>query len=124
MSFIARRLALVYFVVYGPKDSVFQMMILIGLAILSEVLVYQTKALESIAQRRMGTFNELFMMQVCYNFICFNIVDVETNFAIGYASIAIVGLYILFCLLVILYGSFTAGKLRVRKCCARRYHRR
>ena len=47
-------------------------------------------------------------------------VDVQTNFEIGYVSIILVGLYIFIYMLVIIYTSFQKIKLRIKKYCVKR----
>ena len=49
-------------------------------------------------------------------------VDVEANFYAGYVPIVVIGLYILVCLTIIIFGSFVSIKLRLRIFFAKRYH--
>ena len=54
-------------------------------------------------------------MMTTYCFITFNIVSVEENFTLGYATIGIVGLYIFVCLLVILKNVFVVIRDKLRR---------
>ena len=61
------------------------------------------------------------VLHVSYYFLSFNMIDVETNFAVGYILIAAIGSYMLVYLVVIIFRSFLAIKLKLKKFCARRY---
>ena len=80
LSFYMRRIALAYLVVSGFDELIYQVMIFIGTTILSESLLYKTEAILSISLRRLNTFSELIILQVCYYVFCFAILDLESNF--------------------------------------------
>ena len=62
----------------------------------------------------MKVFGDFIMLQVCYFFHIFNMLDVDRNFAIGYFPIGLIGLYILFCILIIIVGTIINLRLRIR----------
>ena len=63
----------------------------------------------------MNLIGDITILLVSYCFMTFNILDVETNFMIGYAPVALTGLYILICLVVIVSGTTSIMRLRSRK---------
>ena len=124
MSFLARRLVLVWLVVDGPQDLVFQMMIMMSSSILSIAVLYATEAQLSTGKRRMSVFNESVVLHLSYCFLSFDTLEVEANFSVGYVPIASVGLYILVCLLLVIFQSYKAIRRSLRVYCAKRYQRK
>ena len=57
---------------------------------------------------------------VCYTFICFDMLDVETNFTAGYAPISVTSIYIAFVLCTILLSTLKA----MRRSCQIRFAKR
>ena len=73
----------------------------------------------------MLVFGEFAMLQVCYLFYIFNMAeDVEKNFLIGYAPIAVLGLYILICLIIIIVEFGKGLWIKARFCCAKRQYKK
>ena len=55
------------------------------------------------------------MLLICYFFVIFNmIVNVEANFTSGYFPVAILGLYIFTCLVIVIIGFCKGLKVRAR----------
>ena len=124
LSFLVRRFVLVYLVVAGPEELIYQIIILITSTLLSELLLYQTEALFP-AEKRLSTMNELIILQVAYCFLSFDSLEAEENFDLGYLPIIIMGSYITFCLLLILISTLRTSKLNCEVCCVKRqYHRK
>ena len=71
LSFYFRRLVLAYLVVAGVEKLIYQITILIWSIILSESLLYRIEAILSVSLRRLSTFGELMILQICYYFLCF-----------------------------------------------------
>ena len=80
LSFLLRRTILVYLVIAGPEELVYSMMIFMSSTLLSELILYQTEALQSISKRHLSTLNELVTLLVSYSFLTFDILEVEANF--------------------------------------------
>ena len=109
MSYLTRRLVLVVLVVSGSEiDLVIQMMIVMASSILSVVVAYWTNAHLIASRRRLGVFNEMVILNISYSFLIFNMIDVETNFSVGYVPIAGIGIYILVSLIVIIVQTYRA----------------
>ena len=119
--FLARRLFLVYLVVAGTDELVFQMMMLMGLSLISTLVVYKTEAFELVGERRLSTFSELVILEITYCFFSFDLLDVEANFEVGYFPIVVMGLYIVGFLIIIMVGSIRAIRIGIKLCCAKRY---
>ena len=96
------------------------MIILLSSTVLSELVLYQTEALQSASKRRQSTLNELVILLVSYCFLIFNIFEVEANFSSGYVPIAVVSAYIIVILAKILVSTILTTKLRVRLYCVKR----
>ena len=122
LSFYMRRIVLAYLVVAGFDELIYQVMMFIGSTILSESLLYETEAILSISSRRLNTFSEVIVLQVCYNVLSFAMLDLEANFEVGYVSIIAIGFYMLVCLSIIIFGSLLNIKKKVRIFFAKRYH--
>ena len=121
MSYLTRRLVLVVLVVSGSEiDLVIQMMIVMASSILSVVVAYWTNAHLIASRRRLGVFNEMVILNISYSFLIFNMIDVETNFSVGYVPIAGIGIYILVSLIVIIVQTYRALRNKCVKCCAKR----
>lgn len=80
VSFLLRRLILVYLVVGGTDELIYQMMILMGSSICSAIIVYQTDAFQLPQERRLSTFSEFVILFLSYCFFSFDLLDVESNF--------------------------------------------
>ena len=89
-------------------------------SILSVVVAYWTNAHLIPSRRRLGVFNELVILNISYSFLIFNMIDVETNFSVGYVPIAGIGFYIFVSLLVIIARTYLALRIKCVKCCAKR----
>ena len=113
-----------YLVVIGTQELIYQMMILMGLTMLSAVLIYKTEAFVSPSERRLSIFSEFVILQICYCFFCFDLMEVEANYEIGYIPIAYMGVYLLICLVIIISGTFMTIRRKFQLCCARRRHKR
>ena len=122
LSFYMRRIVLAYLVVAGFDELIYQVMMFIGSTILSESLLYKTEAILPISSRRLNTFSELIVLQVCYYVFCFAILDLEANFEVGYVPIIAIGFYMLVCLSIMIFGSFQSIKLKVKIFFVKRYH--
>ena len=96
------------------------MMILISSTILSELVLYQTEALQIANKRRQSTLNELVILLVSYCFLIFDILEVEANFKSGYVPIAVVSAYIVISLVKIMISTILSAKLRVKVYCVKR----
>ena len=73
----------------------------------------------------MNVFGDFILLQVCYFFYIFNMMaEVEINFAIGYFPIALVGFYILTCLIIVIVSTVKFMKTRTRVCCAKKKFKR
>lgn len=124
LSFILRRLILVYLVVIGTQELIYQMMILMSLTMLSAVMIYQTEAFISPSERRLSTFSEFVILQICYCFLCFDLMGAEENFEVGIIPIAYMGAYLLICLIIMISGAFITIRRKIKLCCAKRRHKR
>ena len=100
------------------------MTMLIGSTFLSAILVYKIEAFELTKDRRSNIVSEMLILAVSYNFSCFDLIDVEENFEVGYIPIAFTGLYILVSLLMIIVTTIAEVIFRIKVSCAkRRYHK-
>ena len=72
----------------------------------------------------MNVFGDFILLQICYFFYIFNMVEVEVNFAIGYFPIALVGFYILTCLIIVIASTVKFMRTRMRVCCAKKKFKR
>ena len=106
LSFYVRRIVLAYLVVAGLDELILQIMILVGSTILSESLLYRTKAILAVSLRRLSAFGELIIMQVCYYILCFSMLDNEANFDAGYVPIVAISFYMLVCMSIAVFGCF------------------
>ena len=100
------------------------MMILMSLTLLSAVLIYQTEAFISPSERRLSTFSEFVILQICYCFLCFDLMGAEENFEVGIIPITYMGAYLLICLIIMIFGAFITIRRKIKLCCARRQHKR
>jgi hypothetical protein len=87
-------------------------------------LSFVTQTFKSKFDGRLYTFTTMTVMVTCYSFVCFDIVDVETNFTAGYVPIGVVSLYIAIVLCMIILSSLKVIKLKVKLKCAKRSYRR
>ena len=124
LVFIARRLVLIYLVVDGPDELIYQMIILISSSFLYEWVLYHTEALESRSMMHASTLNELVILQVAYCFLSFDVLEVEGNFEAGFAPIIITGCFVTISLLFIVYKSLLAARLKLLKYCTKRKYLR
>ena len=124
LIFFVRRIVLVYLVVAGTKELIYQMMILMGSTIISACVVHSSETFESSGERRLTAFSEIIILLVTYSFFSFDLLDVEANFEVGYFPIGVMGLFLLISLLIMIIGGFRATKLKIRICCAKRYHKK
>ena len=124
ISFLLRRLVLVYLVVAGTEHLVYQMMILMGSTIVSAIIVYRTEAFQLPLDRRLSTFSELVTLLVSYCFFSFDLLDVDSNFLVGYVPIGFMAVFLLASILIILFSSIRKLKMKVKLCCTKRQYRR
>ena len=62
----------------------------------------------------MNVLGDFIMLQICYFFYIFNMLNVDRNFAIGYFPIGLMGLYIFTCLSKIILGTVIYLRVRTR----------
>ena len=65
-------------------------------------------------ESRLFVFTTLTVLMICYSFMNFDMLDVETNFTSGYYTIGIVVIYMLIVLSLILVGSLKALKHSIK----------
>ena len=95
-----------------------------GSSLFSVVILYTTEAYRSHSERKMSVLNEFSVLSVTYCFLCFDVLDVEANFWVGYVAIGAVGLYILVCLVIIIVLAFKAIRRKLQTYCAKRYFKK
>ena len=103
-------------VTYGLEiPFILQITAIWSVTIISIVVYESTGAIQSKSDERLMFIGDFSILLVSYCFFTFNILDVETNFIIGYVPIAMTGLYILCCLGVIVLVSSVILKRRIRR---------
>lgn len=58
------------------------------------------------------------IMVTCYSFVCFDIVDVETNFTAGYVPIGVISFYIVVVLCMIIFSALKVIRRKIQLKCA------
>ena len=77
-------------------------------------MVYKIEAFELTKDRRSNIVSEMLILAVSYNFSCFDLIDVEENFEVGYIPIAFTGLYILVSLLMIIVTTIAEVIFKIK----------
>ena len=124
LIFITRRLVLIYLVVAGPEELIYQMIILVTSSFLSELMLYITEALGSVSRMHASTLHELVILQVAYCLLSFDFLDAEASFDAGYFPIAITGAYLVISLLFILFISLQTARFKLKILFTKRQYRR
>ena len=87
-------------------------------------MVYMIEAFELSKDRRANIVSEMLILAVSYNFSCFDLIDVDQNFEVGYLPVAFTGLYILVSLLMIIVSTISEVIFRIKVSWAKRsYHK-
>ena len=101
-AFFQRRTLLVIVGIYGIDiPFILQLTSIWVITILAIAIYESTGAIKTTGERRLMFIGDFTILLVSYCFLTFNILEVETNFMIGYVPIGMIGVYILCCMAVI-----------------------
>ena len=115
---------MIYLVLAGPEELIYQMIILMCSSFLSELMLYTTEALGSVNRMHASTLNELVILLVAYCLLSFDMLDAEAGFEAGYSPIAITGTYLVTSLLFIMFGSLQSARFKLKIWCTKCQYRR
>ena len=87
IAFLARRIFLPMLIIFGTKVFIYQMIWLLLTNLTIMIITLASSSLTSASERRLQTFAEMSIQMTSLCFLCFNIVSVKSNFALGYTSI-------------------------------------
>lgn len=104
IAFLLRRVFLAFLIIYGTKVFIWQMTAIFVSTLIVMIITFTTGSLANQpGKRRLQIFAEISILVTSDCFLSFNIVSVEDNFTLGFATIGVIGVYVFVCLVFILH---------------------
>ena len=75
MTFLLRRLFMVYLIVYGTKTFTYQMILVMASTMYTLIIMFVTNSFKKPGERYLKIFGDAAILQMCYNFFCFAMVE-------------------------------------------------